>query len=74
MRFTGTIRKMPDNPTYGRVGTEGLFYVIIEAQESDIFIEQWQPFEITAENVTFQEGEEILRNRLKELRESAVVE
>lgn len=69
MRFYGDIRKMRNNPTFGLVGTDGLFYVIIYSQESHLSVEQWEQFEITAENVTFEAGEEILRNRLKELRE-----
>jgi hypothetical protein len=69
MRYTGDIRKMHDNPTSGVASKEGLFYVAIETQESNLSIQKWEHYEITAENVTFEEGERILQKRLKELRE-----
>lgn len=68
MMFRGDIRKRPDNPTYGRIGTDGLFEVIIEYNDSNSSIPNWKYFEITAENVTYDEGLQIESKRLEELR------
>jgi hypothetical protein len=65
--FTGDIVKMPDNPTHGRIGTDGLFKVVIQAQPKEVGIEAWEDFETTVENVTFEEGLRIERARLDEL-------
>lgn len=67
MRFKGDIVKMPDDPTCGSVGTDGLFRVIIYSDDSPGSVTDWRKFETTAENVTYEEGLTIERNRLDEL-------
>jgi hypothetical protein len=67
MRFKSDIRKMRNNPTYGSLGTDGPMEVVIFYQDSESRGEDWKYFETAAENVTYDEGLEIERNRLDEL-------
>jgi hypothetical protein len=69
MMFRGDVRKMRDNPTYGRIGTDGLFEVVIFYNDSTSSIPNWKYFETTAENVTHEEGLKIESKRLQELTE-----
>ncbi len=68
MIFRGDIVKMADNPTRGSVGTTGLFEVIIHYHDGRGSEADWRYFETTAQNVTFEEAQELERNRLSELR------
>jgi hypothetical protein len=69
MMFKSDVRKMRDNPTYGRIGTDGLFEVVILKNDSTSSIPNWRLFETTTENVTYEEGLQIERKRLDELEE-----
>ena len=62
MKCRTRIEKMRDNPTYGRIGTHGMFQVFIEcADDNDL---DWRYLETVAENVTYEEGLQIeLTNR-----------
>ena len=58
---------MRNNPTYGHVGTDGLFEVIIYYDDNPGSIVNWRYFETTAQNVTYEEGLRIERERLDDL-------
>lgn len=68
MRFYGDAVKMPDNPTKGVPGLAGLFKVVIYYDDNPGSITNWRYFETTEENISYDEGLEIERKRLDELR------
>jgi 16S rRNA G1207 methylase RsmC len=69
MMYRSRVEKMSDNPTRGKVGTDGLFEVWIEYNDSNV--ENWKYYESIARNVPFEEGLELGSRRAEELNKEA---
>jgi hypothetical protein len=67
MLYSGDVRKMANNLTKGRIGTDGLFEVVISVNYGTTE-NTWEYFETTALNVSYEEGVRIEGSRLAELR------